>query len=148
MAEKLPELLTRRGFFGFSVGAWLVSVAYPMLRYLTPLPLAGPGGPVRLTRAETTRVEKEKFAIVPVGRSRVLVFEDPSGELRALDARCTHEGCTVRYLARDALISCACHNARFDLDGRVVSGPPPRPLARYTAFRDDEGNITVSVATA
>ena len=103
---------------------------------------------MRLTRAEVAKVEVDKFAIIPVGRERLLVFEDPKGELRALDAKCTHEGCTVRYVARDALIWCACHNGRFDLEGRVLAGPPPRPLARHSVLRDSEGAITVSLASA
>jgi Rieske Fe-S protein len=147
-----PDRHTRRSFLdlllSFSVVAWLGSVSYPVLRYLKPLSLAGPSGPVRLTRAEVAKVEVDKFAIIPVGRERLLVFEDPKGELRALDAKCTHEGCTVRYVARDALIWCACHNGRFDLEGRVLAGPPPRPLARHSVLRDSEGAITVSLASA
>lgn len=152
MAEVSPDRHTRRSFLdlllGLGVVAWLATVLYPILRYLKPLSLPGPSGPVRLTRAEVAKVEIDKFAIVPVGRERLLVFEDPSGELRALDAKCTHEGCTVRYVARDALIWCACHNGRFDLEGRVLAGPPPRPLARHTVLRDSEGAITVSLASA
>lgn len=131
-----------------SVLGWLASVLYPVIRYLTPLPSAGPTGPVRLTRDEVSKVERQKFAIVPVGRDRVLVLEDAAGELHALDAKCTHEGCTVRYQPENALIWCACHNGRFDLQGRVLAGPPPRPLARHVVQRDSEGGITVSVAKA
>ena len=152
MTESSPGRRTRRSFLDLllrvSVVAWLGSVSYPVLRYLKPLSLAGPSGPVRLTRAEVAKVEVDKFAIIPVGRERLLVFEDPKGELRALDAKCTHEGCTVRYVARDALIWCACHNGRFDLEGRVLAGPPPRPLARHNVLRDSEGAITVSLASA
>jgi cytochrome b6-f complex iron-sulfur subunit len=151
MAESSPERHTRRSFLDLllsvSAVAWLGSVLYPVLRYLKPLSLPGPSGPVRLTRAEVAKVEVDKFAIIPVGRERLLVFEDPKGELRALDAKCTHEGCTVRYVARDALIWCACHNGRFDLEGRVLAGPPPRPLARHTVLRDSEGAITISLAS-
>jgi len=152
MTESSPGRRTRRSFLDLllrvSVVAWLGSVLYPVLRYLKPLSLPGPSGPVRLTRAEVAKVEVDKFAIIPVGRERLLVFEDAKGELRALDAKCTHEGCTVRYVARDALIWCACHNGRFDLDGRVLAGPPPRPLARHSVLRDSEGAITVSLARA
>ncbi len=78
----------------------------------------------------------------------MLVFEDTDGELHALDAKCTHEGCTVRYQPGNAIIWCACHNGRFDLKGRVLAGPPPRPLAQHGIQRDPEGGITVSVAKA
>jgi Rieske Fe-S protein len=147
-----PTLRSRRNVLNLLLGAgvlgWLATVLYPIVRYLTPLPLSGPSGPIRLTRAEVSKVERDKFAIVPVGRRRVLVFEDPEGELHALDAKCTHEGCTVRYVARDELIWCACHNGRFDLDGRVLAGPPPRPLLRHAVNRDDDGSIKVSVGKA
>ncbi|HKJ03801.1 MAG TPA: Rieske (2Fe-2S) protein, partial [Longimicrobiales bacterium] len=45
---------------------------------------------------------------------------------------CTHLDCTVQY--RDDLheIWCACHNGHYDLTGKNVSGPPPRPLTAYT----------------
>ena len=74
------------------------------------------------------------------GVAKVVVFE-AGGELRALDAKCTHEGCTVQFVPGDSLIWCACHNGKFDLDGRVLSGPPPRPLVKWIATR--EGNDVV-----
>jgi Rieske Fe-S protein len=150
--SRAPALRSRRNVLNLLLGAgvlgWLGSVLYPVVRYLTPLPLAGPTGPVRLTRAEVTRVERDKFTIVPVGRVRVLVFEDAEGSLHALDAKCTHEGCTVRYEARDQLIWCPCHNGRFDLNGRVLAGPPPRPLVKHAVERDEDGSVKVSVAKA
>ncbi len=127
---------------------WLASVVYPVIRYLKPLPMQGPTGPVGLTRAEISKVERDKFAIIPVGARRVLVLEDSAGELHALDAKCTHEGCTVRYEPAQALIWCACHNGRFDLDGRVLGGPPPRPLAQHRIQRNAKGDIVVAVANA
>jgi Rieske Fe-S protein len=144
-----PAGLSRRSalnlLLGVGVLGWLASVLYPVVRYLTPLPLVGPGGPVRLTRFEATKIERDKFAIIPVGRLRVIVLEDSEGELRALDAKCTHEGCTVKYMPRDSLIMCACHNGRFDLQGRVLAGPPPKPLPTYSVQRDEEGVIKVTV---
>ncbi len=127
---------------------WLASVVYPVIRYLKPLPMPGPTGPVGLTRAEVSKVERDKFAIIPVGARRVLVLEDSGGELHALDAKCTHEGCTVRYEPGQALIWCACHNGRFDLEGRVLGGPPPRPLSRHRIQRNAKGDIVVAVAHA
>ena len=77
--------------------------------------------------------------------TRILVFRDQSQQLRALDARCTHEGCTVQYVPAEGGVWCACHNARFDVEGRVLAGPPPRPLPRYAVREDDEGNVLVTV---
>ena len=128
---------------GASVLAWLGSILYPVLRYLRPLPSAGPSGPTRLTREETAKLEKDRFVIVPVSGRRVLVFQNAAQEILALDAKCTHEGCTVQYLFRDRIIWCACHDGRFDLDGRVLSGPPPQPLPKYATERLEDGGILI-----
>ena len=138
---------TRRGFLdillGLSVFGSLGSVVYPVLRYLTPLPAGGPAGPATLTRDEVAALERKQFVIIPVGGKRVLVLQDADQNLHALAARCTHEGCTVQYVPGEAVIWCACHNARFDLDGRVLAGPPPKPLPKYTAERAEDGSIRV-----
>ena len=138
---------TRRSFLDFLLGAssvaWLASVLYPVIRYLKPLPRAGAVGPTRLTREELAKLEKEHFVIVPVSGKRVLVPQNAAQEVLAVDAKCTHEGCTVQYLAAESAIWCACHNARFDLDGRVLSGPPPRPLPKYATERLEDGGIMI-----
>jgi Rieske Fe-S protein len=129
---------------GVGVLGWIASIAYPVLRYLRPISAQEGHGPRRLTREESERLERERALIVRHGPLRVLVFEDAEQRLRALEARCTHEGCTVQYVPGDSLVWCACHNGRFDLDGRVLSGPPPRPLARWVVQRETDGAISVA----
>jgi len=133
---------------GVGVLGSAASVFYPILRYLTPLPAAGPAGPSTLTREEVATLEREQFVIVPVGGARVLVVEEADQKLHALAARCTHEGCTVQYVPGESVIWCACHNARFDLGGRVLSGPPPKPLPKYTVERAEDGSILVAKESA
>ena len=59
---------------------------------------------------------------------RVLVCRPAEDTVVAFDARCTHQGCTVR--ATDAGLVCPCHGSVFDLaDGAAVHGPATRPLA-------------------
>ena len=136
---------SRRSFLDLLLGAsgvaWVASVLYPVVRYLTPLPRAGSVGPTRLSREELAKLEREHFVIVPVSGKRVLVLQNAAQEILAVDAKCTHEGCTVQYLPGESAIWCACHNARFDLDGRVLAGPPPRPLPKYAAERLEDGGI-------
>jgi Rieske Fe-S protein len=57
-----------------------------------------------------------------------LVVRTLDNEVRAFNAICTHTQCTVEYRPEKGVIFCACHNGVFDLEGRNVSGPPPRPL--------------------
>jgi len=145
----IPKPVTRRRFLDALLGAgllgWLATVLYPVLRYLKPLSSIGPGGPIKLSADEATTLERERYVIVRAGTSRVLVFEDRVQGLRALSAKCTHEGCTVQYVAGESIVLCACHNGRYDLDGRVLAGPPPRPLAQYDAQRDADGSILVKL---
>jgi Rieske Fe-S protein len=147
-----PGGRSRRGFLDLLLGTTIVgtlaSAVYPVLRYLKPLPAAGPGGPTRLTRAEVEALERKPFVIVPAAGTRVLVFRDSTRKLHALDARCTHEGCTVQFVPGEAVIWCACHNGRFDLQGRVLSGPPPRPLPRYVVREDEAGDVLITTAQA
>lgn len=133
---------------GASVAGWLASVVYPIVRYLKPLPQTGPTGPVRLTREEISKLEQNHFVIVPVSGQRVIVLESPARELLAFSAVCTHEGCTVTYEPRQSILWCPCHDGRFDLNGRVLSGPPPRPLPRFIASRQPDGGVIVSVERA
>jgi len=82
-----------------------------------------------------------KVADLPVGASRV--FEYPSaGEpcllvrlagdrYVAFAQKCTHLGCPVLYRRETGKLHCPCHEGYFSAeDGRVLAGPPPRPLPR------------------
>lgn len=137
----LDVTTTRRGFLNYFVGlgavGWLGTVLYPVLRYLRPLSDTGTGGPVKLTPAEVQKVDKEQFVIARSGNHKIIVF-NAGGELRALDAKCTHEGCTVQFVPGDSVIWCACHNGKYDLDGKVLAGPPPRPLERWGVAREGD----------
>lgn len=47
------------------------------------------------------------------------------------DVHCTHLGCPVQYNAAVDRYFSPCHGGVFDSAGRVLAGPPPRPLDRY-----------------
>jgi isorenieratene synthase len=61
--------------------------------------------------------------------------------VEARSGRCTHKGCPVR-VASDGF-HCPCHGGRFDLDGAVVGGPPPRPLDALQVVEVD-GRVRVT----
>jgi Rieske Fe-S protein len=56
----------------------------------------------------------------------------------AYSQKCTHLSCAV-YPARDGQrLECPCHEGYFSVaDGRVLQGPPPRPLPRILLERRD-----------
>jgi menaquinol-cytochrome c reductase iron-sulfur subunit len=86
-----------------------------------------PGIPTKVEYIERRRdawVTSEK-------RSSAWVLTSNGRDFIVFDPRCTHLGCPYRWNADKKLFLCPCHNAVFNVDGRVVSGPPPRPLDRY-----------------
>ncbi|HET8674080.1 MAG TPA: ubiquinol-cytochrome c reductase iron-sulfur subunit [Thermoleophilaceae bacterium] len=49
----------------------------------------------------------------------------------AISTRCAHLGCPVRYVQAAERFICPCHGGVYDSEGRVVGGPPVRPLDRF-----------------
>jgi cytochrome b6-f complex iron-sulfur subunit len=77
--------------------------------------------------------------IVRFGVQPILLMRLADTEWRAFSAVCTHLGCIVQYEPKRKVIWCACHNGAYDLQGRVISGPPPRPLQEYAVhLRNDD----------
>jgi len=62
--------------------------------------------------------------------TRVFLRRTEGGELTAFSAVCTHLGCLVGYNRVRREFICPCHAGRYNEDGSVASGPPPKPLAR------------------
>ncbi len=52
------------------------------------------------------------------------------GELFALSPVCTHLGCLVSWHRPKGRFLCPCHGGQYDMEGKVVKGPPPAPLNR------------------
>ena len=120
-------------------------VLYPVFRYFVP-----PKQPEAVTNRTIAAREDElapnAFKIFPFAGRPAILIRLSSGEYRAFSAVCTHLGCTVQYRREKSDIWCACHNGIYDLQGRNVSGPPPRPLERYEV-RIAYGEIVVERPT-
>jgi Rieske Fe-S protein len=134
-AEALTARPTRRGFvnwlLGTSAGAFLISVLYPLARYLVPPP-AGESSAASVTLpVKASEVKPNTGQIFKFGSRPAILVRTPAGDLRAFSAVCTHLNCTVQYRPDLSHIWCACHNGHFDLNGQNIAGPPPRPLDAY-----------------
>lgn len=129
--------VSRRGFVSWVTGggilAFLASALYPVVRFIMP-PESGEANvsQVKLpfTRAEI-EADSRKSKTFRFGRSLGIVLVTETGELKALAAMCTHLDCTVQHRPDLGIIWCSCHNGRYDLDGKNISGPPPRPLEQF-----------------
>ena len=66
--------------------------------------------------------------------------EDENGFV-AISTRCAHLGCPVRYVEAATNFICPCHGGVYDFEGKVIGGPPVRPLDRFqTRAMDADGN--------
>ena len=131
--RRLVQLLLGSGFL-----ASVVSFFYPVLRYLVPPAVAELGGD-EVVAAKLGELRPNGSKIFRFGNRPGLLLQNANGEYRAFSATCTHLSCTVQYRNDLHQVWCACHNGLYDLNGRNVSGPPPRPLDAYLVHvRGDE----------
>ena len=130
----IPPDAGRRRFVNIILGTGLlasaVSFLYPILRYLVPPKLTDLGGDAVLA-AKVSELKPNSGKIFRFGSRPGLLIETVSREYKALSATCTHLGCTVQYRPDLREIWCPCHNGIYDLNGRNLSGPPPRPLEEF-----------------
>jgi len=138
--------LSRRDFLTYILAggfvAWLVAVLYPIYEYLKPPEL--PEAKVSSVKVgKVGDVQPDSGVIFKFGRKPGILIRTASGEFRAFSATCTHLDCTVQYRKDMGVIWCACHNGKYDLSGKNISGPPPRPLAPFkVVVKGDEIFVT------
>jgi menaquinol-cytochrome c reductase iron-sulfur subunit len=136
----------RRGFFltvmyglwaaigiALSIPAAIYLLLPPKLRRDTEWTEAGdvtkmvPDSPVdmvfRRNRTDGWRVLSEK--------STAWAVKLDNGEIVAFAPQCTHLGCAYHWDEPKKQFLCPCHTSVFSVDGKVVSGPAPRPLDRF-----------------
>ena len=132
----------RRRFVGGLLGGGLfasaISFLYPVLRYIVPPAIIDLGGD-EVVAAKVGEMKPNSSKIFRFGSRPGLLLLTEEGEYRAMSATCTHLSCTVQYRNDLHQVWCACHNGMYDLGGRNVAGPPPRPLESFQVhLRGDE----------
>jgi cytochrome b6-f complex iron-sulfur subunit len=142
------EKQSRRDFLNYILGfgflGWLLAVLYPIYSYLKP-----PKAPeVDVSNLKLGKVEdfaKNSGKIFKMGNQPGLLIRLTDGKFRAFSAVCTHLSCTVQYKPDEKIIWCACHNGKYDLNGKNISGPPPAPLTPYNvSVKNDEVFVSKS----
>ena len=118
-------------FLSTTAGAFLVSVTYPLSRYLIPPDVEESTANTVTLALKPQEVKPNSGQIFRFGSQAGILVKDTNGELKAFSAVCTHLACIVQYRPDINQIWCACHNGHFDLNGRNVEGPPPKPLEQF-----------------
>ena len=120
----------RRWINSLLAGGILASIAsflYPVIRFVFPAEVQESTSR-SVVAAKTSELKLNSGKIFKFGSKPALLLHTPNNEWKAFFATCTHLNCTVQYREDLREIWCACHGGTYDLQGRNVSGPPPRPL--------------------
>ena len=59
------------------------------------------------------------------------VIKGQNSKITAFGPQCTHLGCAYHWEVDKSQFLCPCHTSIFGLDGKVITGPAPRPLDRF-----------------
>ncbi|MFQ5641143.1 MAG: ubiquinol-cytochrome c reductase iron-sulfur subunit [bacterium] len=159
--HKLDDSLPRRGFLkiaiGFFNGLIALLLAVPGLGYLlTPVFRKGRStwveiGAVKNFDASTpqkavfTYTSESGYTLKEKSRF-VWVTTNDLGEVTVLSAVCSHTGCNVAWQSDEEKFVCPCHEGRYDIDGQVLSGPPPKQLTKLPT-KIENGQIFIQMIT-
>lgn len=77
----------------------------------------------------------------------VFVVRKSESELNIFSNVCTHLSCRVNWYEDTQAYKCPCHDAQFDINGKVIFGPPPRPMDEYE-HKIEDGNILIHLTEA
>ncbi len=72
----------------------------------------------------------------------VFVVRQNETTVRVFSNICTHLGCHVNWHPDVQHYISPCHDGHFDILGKNISGPPPRPLDEYQT-KVDGGNLYI-----
>jgi cytochrome b6-f complex iron-sulfur subunit len=125
---------------GFTASA--LSFLYPAIKFMNPPPVPE-ASTNEVSAGKVQSLKPNSGKIVKFGSRPALLVRVSETEWRAFSAICTHLNCTVQFQDSTRQIWCACHNGYYDLNGKVVSGPPPRPLEEFSVhIRGEDVVIT------
>ncbi len=150
VVERGDEGITRRGFVKVAVvgmcAGYAAAIGYPVFRYLnSPVEKAEASSAVNeVTLKDVDKLPKNSALMFKFGTHPAVLIRHEDDTWVALDAVCTHLGCTVAFDPASKQIVCACHGGVYDAKtGGNVSGPPPKPLTVFkVAVKGGEAKVT------
>ena len=130
-----------KGIFGAISGVIGVTIATPLIGYfLSPAWRKRKKIPVAIARIKDIPVNQPTFVtyeertndgwyVTTLSKGAWIVNKD-NKDVTVFDPRCTHLNCPYYWDKKAKIFNCPCHDGKFDIDGNVIGGPPPRPLDR------------------
>ncbi len=144
--------ISRRGLLSKALAAWGLLSAVPVLnvvvRYLAPAP--SDTKPTEILRLDSFQeIERNSAKVVRFGKEPAIIIHTETGQYKAFLARCTHLGCVVKYEIHGAPhLNCNCHGSVFDLTGKNLTGPAPRPLEPLRVVVEEQSLVISRIIRA
>ena len=101
------------------------------------------GSSVQVNVAGSPLADAGGVALIQSIAGVFLVSRTSTAAFTAIDATCTHEGCTITGTDGAAYV-CPCHGSRYNRNGQVLAGPAKASLRQFpTTFAD--GVVTIAI---
>jgi Rieske Fe-S protein len=129
------HFVTRREFTRslawVSAATFLANMVLAMLNQLKHNRGAGAPPQAQIAAEDDLPVGGAKVFFYPEAADPCLLVRLDAQQYAAFGQKCTHLGCPVIYRAATRQLYCPCHEGFFDAEtGKVLAGPPSRPLPR------------------
>jgi Rieske Fe-S protein len=130
-------VLTSFGMFAGNVWIWVKSL----------FTRAHPSFPaVVIANASDIPAGGVKLFSYPTAHDSGILVRKPDGSLAAYSQKCTHLSCAVYYSRENNRLECPCHEGYFSIEtGRVLQGPPPRPLPRIQLRQEGDRIFAIGI---
>jgi menaquinol-cytochrome c reductase iron-sulfur subunit len=150
-----PDNVSRRSFYAVAIqglGALITAaLAIPAAMYLLMKPRTKKAGQwveaAAMDQLQAHKPEEVVFRRTRVDGWRVFtekttawVVKTDDQKVTAFAPQCTHLGCAYHWDDSKKYFLCPCHTSAFSIEGKVLSGPAPRPLDMFEA-RIDNGKL-------
>jgi Rieske Fe-S protein len=130
--------LTSAGMFAGNVWIFVRSLFDPPHRQFPRTMVA---------RASEMATGSVKLFRYPTDNDPCIMVRTSEGKFVAYSQKCTHLSCAVYYSAQNNRLECPCHEGYFSIEtGRVLQGPPPRPLPRIELEQRADEILAVGVS--
>ena len=133
MRRQFGKFMVLTSFGMFAGNVWIV------LRGWTRRLGAAPEPGIAVSNVSELAVGGVKIFTYPTPNDPCLLVRLDQTTWVAYSQKCTHLSCAVIYNRAAKQLECPCHHGFFSAEtGRVLQGPPPRPLARVRLTRRGE----------
>lgn len=139
------KLFTRRNFLWLLIGsisaAIAAAVGIPLAGFLvspamrkekeewTAIALLSDIPSFEPYKISYTSIKKDAW-LQAASKKMAYIFKKSDIEVTVFSTVCTHLGCAVHWDTGKKEFLCPCHGGVYDIEGKVLAGPPPRPLTR------------------